>query len=191
MEKLKKRILEEGVALGSDRINVDGFINHRIDTSFMDEIGEEFARRFAGVKVDKILTVEASGIAIAVSAARYFGFCPVVFAKKAKPNTMTEGVYQAPCMSFTKQTLNEITVAKKHLSEGENVLVIDDFLAHGEASKALASIVEMAGAKVAGIGIVISKDFQGGKKSLEDLGYRVETLASVAEMDNGKIRFAD
>jgi xanthine phosphoribosyltransferase len=191
MEKLKKRILEEGVALGSDRINVDGFINHRIDTSFMDEIGEEFARRFAGVKVDKILTVEASGIAIAVSAARYFGFCPVVFAKKAKPNTMTEGVYQAPCMSFTKQTLNEITVAKKHLSEGENVLIIDDFLAHGEASKALASIVEMAGAKVAGIGIVISKDFQGGKKSLEDLGYRVETLASVAEMDNGKIRFAD
>ena len=191
MDKLKKRILEEGVALGSDRINVDGFINHRIDTSFMDEIGEEFARRFAGVKVDKILTVEASGIAIAVSAARYFGFCPVVFAKKAKPNTMTEGVYQAPCMSFTKQTLNEITVAKKHLSEGENVLIIDDFLAHGEASKALASIVEMAGAKVAGIGIVISKDFQGGKKSLEDLGYRVETLASVAEMDNGKIRFAD
>ena len=191
MDKLKKRILEEGVALGSDRINVDGFINHRIDTSFMDEIGEEFARRFAGVKVDKILTVEASGIAIAVSAARYFGFCPVVFAKKAKPNTMTEGVYQAPCMSFTKQTLNEITVAKKHLSEGENVLIIDDFLAHGEASKALASIVEMAGAKVAGIGIVISKDFQGGKKSLEDMGYRVETLASVAEMDNGKIRFAD
>ena len=191
MEKLKKRILEEGVALGSDRINVDGFINHRIDTSFMDEIGEEFARRFAGVKVDKILTVEASGIAIAVSAARYFGFCPVVFAKKAKPNTMNEGVYQAPCMSFTKQTLNEITVAKKHLSEGENVLIIDDFLAHGEASKALASIVEMAGAKVAGIGIVISKDFQGGKKSLEDMGYRVETLASVAEMDNGKIRFAD
>ena len=191
MDKLKKRIMEEGVALGSDRINVDGFINHRIDTSFMDEIGEEFARRFAGVKVDKILTVEASGIAIAVSAARYFGFCPVVFAKKAKPNTMTEGVYQAPCMSFTKQTLNEITVAKKHLSEGENVLIIDDFLAHGEASKALASIVEMAGAKVAGIGIVISKDFQGGKKSLEDMGYRVETLASVAEMDNGKIRFAD
>ena len=189
MDKLKKRIAEEGVAVGSDRINVDGFINHRIDTSFMDEIGEEFAKRFAGVKVDKILTVEASGIAIAVSAARYFGFCPVVFAKKAKPNTMTEGVYTAPCMSFTKQTLNEITVAKKHLSEGENILIIDDFLAHGEASRALASIVEMAGARVAGIGIVISKDFQGGKKALEDMGYRVETLASVAELEDGKIRF--
>lgn len=189
MDKLKKRIAEEGVAVGSDRINVDGFINHRIDTSFMDEIGEEFAKRFAGVKVDKILTVEASGIAIAISAARYFGFCPVVFAKKAKPNTMTEGVYTAPCMSFTKQTLNEITVAKKHLKEGENILIIDDFLAHGEASRALASIVETAGARVAGIGIVISKDFQGGKKALEDMGYRVETLASVAELEDGNIRF--
>ena len=104
---------------------------------------------------------------------------------------MTEGVYTAPCMSFTKQTMNEITVAKKHLSAGENVLIIDDFLAHGEASKALASIVEEAGGKVAGIGIVISKDFQGGKKALEDLGYRVETLAPVAEMNDGKIRFAD
>ena len=166
MDKLKDRILTEGVTVGSDRINVDGFINHRIDTSFMDEIGEEFARRFAGVKVDKILTVEASGIAIAVSAARYFGYCPVVFAKKAKPNTMTEGVFTAPCMSFTKQTMNEITVAKKHLIPGENILIIDDFLAHGEASKALASIVE-------------------------DLGYRVESLASVAEMDNGRITFAE
>ena len=191
MEKLKKRIMEEGVALSSDRINVDGFINHRIDTAFMDEIGEEFARRFAGVRVDKILTVEASGIAIAVSAARYFGFCPVVFAKKARPNTMVEGAYSARCMSFTKQTENEITVAKKHLSEGENVLIIDDFLAHGEASKALASIVEKAGGKVAGIGIVISKDFQGGRKALEDLGYRVEVLAPVAEMDGGKIRFEE
>ena len=189
MDKLKKRILEQGIALGSDRINVDGFINHRIDTSFMDEIGEEFARRFSGVKVDKILTVEASGIAIAVSAARYFGFCPVVFAKKAKPNTMTEGSYQAPCMSFTKQTMNEITVAKKHLSPGESVLIIDDFLAHGEAAGALASIVEEAGAKVAGIGIVISKDFQGGKKALEDKGYRVETLASVASLEKGAITF--
>ena len=189
MDKLKKRILEQGIALGSDRINVDGFINHRIDTSFLDEIGEEFARRFSGVKVDKILTVEASGIAIAVSAARYFGFCPVVFAKKARPNTMTEGAYQAPCMSFTKQTMNEITVAKKHLSPGESVLIIDDFLAHGEAAGALASIVEEAGAKVAGIGIVISKDFQGGKKALEDKGYRVETLASVASLEKGAITF--
>lgn len=191
MEKLKQRILNEGVAVGSDRINVDGFINHRIDTAFMDEIGREFAARFEGVEVDKILTVEASGIAIAMATARYFGFVPVVFAKKAKPNTMTGDVYQAPCMSFTKQTLNEITVAKKHISTGERILILDDFLAHGEASKALCSIVEQAGAQVAGIGIVISKDFQGGRAALEDAGYRVETLASVKSMDNGRVTFCE
>ena len=191
MEKLKQRILNEGVAVGSDRINVDGFINHRIDTAFMDEIGQEFAARFEGVEVDKILTVEASGIAIAMATARYFGFVPVVFAKKAKPNTMTGDVYQAPCMSFTKQVMNEITVAKKHISAGERILIIDDFLAHGEASKALCSIVEQAGAQVAGIGIVISKDFQGGKAALEDMGYRVETLASVKSMDNGQVTFCE
>ena len=111
-------------------------------------------------------------------------------AGKTTATNMIEGVYQAPCMSFTKQTMNEITVAKKHLTEGENVLIIDDFLAHGEASKALAKIVEEAGAHVAGIGIVISKDFQGGKQALEDLGYRVETLASVTEMVDGNITFA-
>ena len=191
MDKLKERILKEGVAIGSDRINVDGFINHRIDTAFMDEIGQEFAKRFRDVQVDKILTVEASGIGIAVAAARYFGFAPVVFAKKAKPNTMTGDVYQAPCMYFTKQTLNEITVAKKHISKGERILIIDDFLAHGEASQALCSIVEQAGAQVAGIGIVISKDFQGGKAALEAKGYRVETLASVSSMENGKVTFCE
>jgi len=189
MEKLKERIKTEGVAVGSDRINVDGFINHRIDTSFMDEIGEEFGKRFSGVKVDKILTVEASGIGIAVCAARYFGFCPVVFAKKAKPNTMTGDVYQADCFSFTKQVSNVVTVAKKHILAGENILIIDDFLAHGEASIALTKIVEEAGAKVSGIGIVISKDFQGGKKRLEDKGYRVETLASVKSLNDGAIEF--
>lgn len=191
MEKLKQRIIEEGVSVGSDRINVDGFINHRIDTAFMDEIGEELSKRFEGVKVDKILTVEASGIAIAMSAARYFGFCPVVFAKKAKPNTMIDGCYQASCMSFTKQKTNEITVAKRHISPGENVLIIDDFLAHGEASTALCRVVEEAGAKVAGIGIVISKDFQGGRKLLEDKGYRVEILAAVKSMDDGKIEWQE
>ncbi len=189
MEKLKERIKREGVSVGSDRINVDGFINHRIDTAFMDEIGEEFAKRFSGVKVDKILTVEASGIAIAVAAARYFSFVPVVFAKKAKPNTMQDGCYEAEAMSFTKQQLNVLRVAKRHISEGENILIIDDFLAHGEASMALAKIVEDAGAKVSGIGIVISKDFQGGKEALEKKGYRVETLASVKSLENGVIEF--
>ena len=152
------------MAVGSDRINVDGFINHQIDTRFMDEIGAEFGRRFADTPVDKILTVEASGIAIALAAARYFDFVPVVFAKKAAP--------------------------KKHLEAGERVLIIDDFLAHGEASLALCKIIEEAGAEVAGVGIVISKDFQGGKAALEAQGYRVETLASVSKLENGEIEFA-
>ena len=191
MDSLKKRILEEGVTLGSDRINVDGFINHRIDTKFMDEIGQEFAKKFAGIKVDKILTVEASGIGIAVATARYFDFAPVVFAKKAAPNTMLDDCYTADAMSFTKQVMNVIRIAKKHISAGEKILIIDDFLAHGEASKALCNIVEQAGAEVAGIGIVISKDFQGGRKALEDKGYNVVTLASVAKMDNGVITFAE
>ena len=113
MEALKERILKEGVTLGSDRINVDGFINHRIDTKFLDEIGQELARRFEDVKVDKILTVEASGIGIAVAAARYFDFVPVVFAKKAAPNTMIDGCYAAEALSFTKQVKNVIRIAKK------------------------------------------------------------------------------
>ena len=191
MEKLKNRILEEGLALGSDRINVSGFVNHQIDTELMDEIGREIAEKFSDVKVDKILTVEASGIAVAIAAAKYFGFCPVVFAKKAKPNTMEEDVYCANAMSFTKQKSNDLIVSGKYLSEGENVLIIDDFLAFGEASKALLSIAKDAGANVVGFGIVISKDFQGGKKALEDMGYRVVTMASVSAMEDGKITFAD
>ena len=119
MEALKQRIKTEGVAVGSDRINVDGFINHKIDTRFMDEIGAEFGRRFADTPVDKILTVEASGIAIALAAARYFDFVPVVFAKKAAPNTMVEDCYTADAFSFTKQTNNLLRVAKKHLEAGE------------------------------------------------------------------------
>lgn len=190
MEALKQRIKTEGVAVGSDRINVDGFINHKIDTRFMDEIGAELGRRFADTPVDKILTVEASGIAIALAAASYFDFVPVVFAKKAAPNTMVEDCYTADAFSFTKQTNNLLRVAKKHLEAGERVLIIDDFLAHGEASLALCKIIEEAGAEVAGVGIVISKDFQGGKAALEAQGYRVETLASVSKLENGEIEFA-
>lgn len=191
MEALKQRIKAEGVALGSDRINVDGFINHKIDTRFMNDIGREFGRRFADVKIDKILTVEASGIAIAMAAAAYFDFVPVVFAKKAAPNTMLEDCYTADAFSFTKQTNNMLRVAKKHLDAGEKVLILDDFLAHGEASLALCQIIEEAGAEVAGVGIVISKDFQGGRAALEERGYRVETLASVARLENGEIEFEE
>ncbi|MCF0142717.1 MAG: xanthine phosphoribosyltransferase [Parasporobacterium sp.] len=191
MQVLKDRIIKEGTAVGSDRINVDGFINHKIDPLLLDQIGQEFAERFKDIKVDKILTVEASGIAIACAAARYFDFCPVVFAKKAKPNTMTSDCYTADCMSFTKQQLNVLSVSVKHLCAGEKILVIDDFLAHGEAGHAMADIVKQAGAELAGFGIVISKDFQGGRAALENAGYRVEILAPVASMDDGVIVWAE
>ena len=184
MDKLKHRILTEGVALGSDRINVDGFINHRIDTSFMDEIGEEFARRFAGVKVDKILTVEASGIAIAVSAARYFGFCPVVFAKKSRTSNTPEDSYSATVKSFTRGTVNDIYVSKKYLHPGDRVLIIDDFMATGEASKGLVEVVRASGAEVAGIGIAIEKAFQPGGDELRAMGIQVESLARIKEMSS-------
>jgi len=191
MKKLEERIKREGVSVGSDRINVDGFVNHQIDTKFMDEIGQEFAKEFQGIKVDKILTVEASGIGIAVAASRYFNFAPVVFAKKAQPNTMFEDCYTEEARSFTKGTVNQIRVAKKYIKEGENILIIDDFLASGEASHALVSIVEQGKAKVAGVGIVVSKDFQGGKAMLEKKGIKVVTLAAVKSLDNGVISFVE
>ena len=189
MDKLKERILKEGVAIGSDRINVDGFINHRIDTAFMDEIGQEFAKRFRDVQVDKILTVEASGIAIACAAAPCFNYAPVVFAKKAAPSTMNEGFYEAEAKSFTKGTVSKLKVAEKFINKGEKILILDDFLASGEASVALAQIVEMAGAEVAGIGAVIEKGFQGGSDRLRAMGYRVESLAVIEKIDDGVITF--
>ena len=187
MDKLKHRILTEGVALGSDRINVDGFINHRIDTSFMDEIGEEFARRFAGVKVDKILTVEASGIAIAVSAARYFGFCPVVFAKKSATEVQNQDVVQAPVYSFTHKTQNMIRIEKQYLPEGARVLIIDDFLADGQAARGLMNLCWQQGAVVVGVGIAVEKGFQPGGKVLRESGVHVKSLAIVDRIEDGNI----
>lgn len=189
MESLKKRILKEGRAVGSDRINVDGFINHQIDVKLMEDMGEEFRRRFQGIKVDKILTIEASGIAIGIAAAKAFGYPPVVFAKKAKPNTMVDDCYIHEAMSFTKGEKRQITVAKKYLSEGEQVLILDDFLAHGEAASALAAMVEEAGAKVAGIGVAVCKNQQGGKARLEEKGYKVEALALIKDIRDGEIFF--
>ena len=193
MEALKQRIKTEGVAVGSDRINVDGFINHQIDTRFMDEIGAEFGRRFADTPVDKILTVEASGIAIALAAARYFDFVPVVFAKKAAPNTRVEDCYTADAFSFTKQTNNLLRVAKKHLRAGERVLIIDDFLANGCALQGLIQIVQSAGATVEGIGIAVEKGFQSGGRIIRNLGFQLESLAIVESMDasTGEVVFRE
>lgn len=189
MEALKHKILTEGEAIGSEIIKVDGFINHQIDVSFMEELGKEFWKRFEDAQVSKVLTVEASGILVAAMTAREFGNVPVVFAKKMAPNTMTEEFYGESVKSFTKGTVSTIRVAKKYLCQGDKVLIIDDFLAHGEAALGLASLVEQAGGQVVGIGAVIEKEFQGGSQRLRDKGYRVESLAVITGIREGIISF--
>ena len=189
MEDLKKKILEEGTAIGKDIVKVDGFLNHQIDARFLEKIGREFASRFRDLKIDRILTVEASGIAIAVGTAPFIGYPPVVFAKKAAPNTMKEGFYEAQAKSFTKGTVSRLIVSEKYLNEGENVLILDDFLAYGEASMALAEMIIKSGGKVAGIGAVIEKSFQGGADKLREKGYRIESLAQIEKIEDGVITF--
>ncbi|MBR0457003.1 MAG: xanthine phosphoribosyltransferase [Firmicutes bacterium] len=189
MESLKEKILTEGEAIGTEIVKVDGFLNHQIDVKFLEEIGEEFKRRFDDIEVDKILTVEASGIAIACMAAPLFGYPPVVFAKKAAPSTMNEGFYEAEAKSFTKGTISKLKVAKKFLKEGDKVLIIDDFMASGEAAAALAQIATEAGAEVVGVGAVIEKGFQGGSERLRSMGYRVESLAVIEKIEDGVLTF--
>ena len=168
MKALKERIIADGVAIGTEIVKVDSFLNHQIDVALLDEIGREFAKRFAGSGVSKILTVEASGIAVACMAARHFGNIPVVFAKKTSPNTMTEGFYGAAVKSFTKGTTSVVRVSKKYLNPDDRILIIDDFLAHGEAAVGMAELVEQAGAKLVGVGAVIEKRFQGGGARLRN-----------------------
>ena len=191
MKSLEQKILTEGRAIGNEIVKVDGFLNHQLDVRFLDEIGREFARRFADVKIDRILTVEASGIAVATAAAPHFGYPPVVFAKKAAPNTMTEGFYEAEARSFTKGTVSRLCVSEKYLRPGENVLILDDFLAYGEASLALTDLIRRAGGNVAGVGIVIEKGFQGGADKLREHGIRVESLAVIARIEDGVITFRE
>ncbi len=189
MEELRRKILTEGQAIGTQIVKVDGFINHQIDVAFMEKMGKEFARRFDCIKVDKILTVEASGIAIACLTSPFFGYPRVVFAKKTQPNTMTDEFYGAEAKSFTKGTVSMVRVAKQYINPGDRVLILDDFLAHGEAATALTEVVEQACAKVEGIGIVIEKAFQGGGEKLRQRGYRVESLAIVEQIVDGEITF--
>lgn len=189
MEALKQKIRNEGTTIGKDIVKVDGFLNHQIDARFLERIGREFARRFDGCRIDRILTVEASGIAIAVGTAPFVGYPPVVFAKKAAPSTMTDGFYKVEARSFTKGKVSSLIVSEKYLLAGENVLILDDFLAYGEASLAMAELVCKAGSQVAGIGAVIEKGFQGGSDKLRAKGYRVESLAVIRKIEDGCITF--
>jgi xanthine phosphoribosyltransferase len=194
MRTLNERILTDGVALGTDTVKVDSFLNHQIDARFFEDIGAEFAHRFGDLKaegIDKILTVESSGIAVACFTARCFGYPPVVFAKKELPSTMIDDYYFTEIMSFTKGKMTAIRIAKKFLQSGERVLVIDDFLAHGQAASGLLRLIEQAGAQLLGIGIVIEKSFQGGRDLLEASGARVESLSIIEKIEDGIITFIE
>ena len=190
MNFLEDRILKDGIVKEGNVLKVDSFLNHQMDVELLDEIGQEFHRRFADLDVTKILTIEASGIAIACAVARYFK-APVVFAKKAKSVNVDGDMYTAEVESFTHKNKNQVIVSKRFLSSGDRVLIIDDFLANGCALQGLISITESAGATVEGIGIAIEKGFQYGGRSIRNLGYRLESLAIIDAMDasTGTIEF--
>ena len=189
MKALMEKIRNEGEAIGTQIVKVDGFVNHQIDVEFMMEMGKEFRNRFGEAKVDKILTVEASGIAIACLTSVAFDYPRVVFAKKMVPSTMVDGFYESEAKSFTKGTVSMLRVSKKFLDAKDRVLIVDDFLAHGEAAMAMADIVKQAGATIVGFGIVIEKAFQGGGDKLMQAGYRVESLAVIDKIEDGVIFF--
>lgn len=182
MNFVEERILKDGIVKEGNVLKVDSFLNHQMDVSFLDEVGKEFYRRFSDLNITKVLTIEASGIAIAYSVARCFNV-PMVFAKKAKSINIDGDMYTTEVESFTHKNINQIIVSKKFLSESDRILIIDDFLANGCALQGLISIAEAAGAVVEGIGIVIEKGFQYGGRSIRNLGYRLESLAIVESMD--------
>jgi xanthine phosphoribosyltransferase len=188
MNFLEKRIVEEGIVKEGNVLKVDSFLNHQMDVALINEIGKEFHRRFADKEITKVLTIEASGIAIAYAAASCFGV-PMVFAKKAKSINIDGDMYTAEVESFTHKNKNQVIVSKKFLSADDKVLIVDDFLANGCALQGLISITEAAGATVAGIGIAIEKAYQGGGDELRAQGYRIESLASIASMSDDGIVF--
>lgn len=191
MQLLKDRILKDGIVKEGNVLKVDSFLNHQMDISLFEEIGKEFKKRFDGESINKILTIEASGIGIACIAARYFNV-PVVFAKKSKTKNIAGDVYTSRVESFTHGRIYDIMVSKDFLNSGDRVLLIDDFLANGCALEGLAELVRSAGATLVGAGIVIEKGFQRGGDLLRSKGVRVESLAIIDHMDeSGSITFRD
>jgi xanthine phosphoribosyltransferase len=188
MNFLEKKICSEGIVLSSTVLKVDSFLNHQIDPSFMKKIGTEIANRYQSEGITKILTIESSGIAPAVFAGLELNV-PVVFARKKKSLTLTDGLLTANVYSFTKREENEISVASKFINATDRVLIIDDFLAHGEAALGLAELVNKADALITGFGIVIEKSFQDGRQKLEKKGYRIESIARISEMNREGITF--
>ena len=191
MKLLQDRIVADGKIEAGNILKVDSFLKHQIDVSLLEEIGQEFKRQFGDREVNKILTIEASGIAIACIAARYFNV-PVVFAKKSRSLNIAGDVYTAKVESFTHKNTNDIIVSKKFLSPEDRILIVDDFLANGKAILGLCQLVEQAGATLVGAGVVIEKGFQDGGKRIREAGIDLRSLAILEEMDvNTGIRFRE
>ncbi len=188
MHALEQKILAEGIVLSDQVLKVDSFLNHQIDPKLMQQIGQEFARLFKDAGITKIITIEASGIAPAVMAGLELGV-PVIFARKYQSLTLKDDLYRSKVFSFTKQIESTIAISNKHISASDKVLVIDDFLANGQAALGLADLIHQAQAEVVGIGIVIEKSFQPGREILLEKGYRVESLARVKSLINGTVEF--
>ena len=190
MQLLKERIIKDGKVKPGHILKVDSFLNHQMDVALFNELGREFARRFAGEKITKIITVEASGIGIAAIVAQHFGNVPVVFAKKTLSKNLDGELLTAQVRSYTRGGVYTIQMERKFLSPDDNILIIDDFLAKGQALLGLLEIVAQAGAKVAGCGIVIEKGFQDGGQLIREKGVRLESLAIIESMTDDTITFA-
>ena len=187
MEALRRMIMEKGKGIGNDIVKVDMFLNHRIDTALLFQMGEAWAEEFRPDKPDVVLTVEASGIAMAVAAAHALGDIPVVFAKKSATVVQDDNTVQAPVYSFTHKTQNMIRIEKQYLPEGARVLIIDDFIADGQAARGLINLCWQQGATVVGVGIAVEKGFQPGGKALRESGIHLKSLAVVDGIVDGNI----
>ncbi|AEF25125.1 xanthine phosphoribosyltransferase [Streptococcus parauberis] len=190
MKLLEDRMIKDGNILGENILKVDSFLTHQVDYKLMKEIGNVFAKAYADAGITKVVTIEASGIAPAVYVAEALDV-PMIFAKKHKNITMTEGILTAEVYSFTKQVTSTVSIAGRFLNSNDKVLIIDDFLANGQAAKGLIEIISQAGASIAGVGIVIEKSFQDGRQVIENQGVRVTSLARIKNFDNGKLNFME
>lgn len=190
MERLKQKIVSEGKVLSDSVLKVDSFLNHQIDPELMQYIGAEFVSRFKDEGITKILTLESSGIAPSVMTALRLGV-PTVFARKRKSLTLIDNLYSAEVYSYTKRESSTISVSMDYIKNDDVVLIIDDFLANGQAAQGLIHMVEQSGATLAGVGIVIEKGFQNGRNIIEEQGIRVESLAIISSLENGKVTFKE
>ena len=188
MKLLEDRIKRDGEVLDGDVLKINSFLNHQVDPKLMMQVGEEFKRLFDDEKIDKVLTCEASGIAPGIMTAYQLGV-PMVFARKKKPSTLNDAVYWADVFSYTKKVNNKICVEEKFLHKGENILIIDDFVAHGEAVKGMVNIAKQAGCDIVGVGAVVAKTFQGGSDWVKNEGLRFEALASIDSFKDGQVYF--